>query len=198
MQRAGPVRRRAAAGLVIAALVVLVALAVAACSAGPAGPPTRLAPPIPGEQLDLGGFATSPCDLLRPDRVARRHLRVPGTVVNDPTGQVCRWNRTDSTHASIAVSADMNHDLEWVYQHRSEYGSFGPTDVSNYPAADTTTAGHTPGEGSCTSRVGIAGGNLLIVTADYLGPRSRFTKNDACREADSVGFEIITQLMGFS
>ena len=195
MQRADAVRRRGAVRMVIAALAVPVALIVTACAAGP---PARLAPPIPGDQLDLAGFATSPCDLLRADRVVRRHLSVPGVVVNDATGRVCRWNRTDSTHASIAVSADMHHDLEWVYQHRSEYGSFRPTAVSNYPAADTTAAGHTPLEGSCTSRVGIAGGNLLIVTADYLRPRSRFTQRDACQEAESVGFEIITQLMGTS
>jgi hypothetical protein len=130
--------------------------------------------------------------------VARRHLSVPGTVLNDVTGRVCRWNRTDGTHASIAVGADLNHDLEWVYQHRSQYGSFRPTDVSHYPAADTTAPGHTPVEGSCTSRVGIANDSLLIVTADYLRPRSRFARSDACGEAEAVGFEIITQLLGSS
>jgi hypothetical protein len=194
MQPAGPVRPRGSPALIAA----LAALVVTACAAGPSAPAARLAPPIPGDQLDLAGFAASPCDLLRADRVARRHLSVPGTVVNDVTGRMCRWNRAEGTHASIAVGADMSHDLEWVYRHRLEYGSFRPSDVSHYPTADTTTAGHTPLEGSCTARVGIANNNLLIVTADYLAPRSRFTHSDACQEADSVGFEIITQLLGSS
>jgi hypothetical protein len=129
--------------------------------------------------------------------VSRRHLNPQGAIGHDTDATVCRWNTLDGTHPGIAVGADMSHNLEWVYQHRAEFGSFQPSDVSHYPAADTTAGGHTPFDSTCTTRVGIANNSLLIVTAGYAGARSRLTK-DPCGEAESVAFEIITQMLGSS
>lgn len=200
MARVGaPERVAALAGLgplIPVVMSIATALVVVGCAPSP---PPRLAPPIPADQLDLGAFVAKPCDLLRPDRVTRQHLNAPGTVINDAVnnagGPACRWNAADNTHPHLTAGADPSHDLEWLYQHRAEFGSFQPTSVSHYPAVNTTPGGRRPTDGTCTTRVGVANDSLLVVTADYSGQQSRFASNP-CPDASGIAFEIITQLLG--
>lgn len=170
------------------------ALAATGCAASP---PIRLAPPIPPDPLDLSGYATTPCDLLRADRISWRHLASPGVIGHDADVTSCRWRSVDGTHPSIAAGADMSHDLESVYRGRAGFGSFQPAEVSHYPAADTTASGQRPVDGSCTTRVGVASDSLLIVTATYPGRRSRSAK-DPCAAAEDFAFAVITQMLGSS
>lgn len=181
-----PGRRRTATTLALT-MLILSGLVLSGCAGGP---PSRLSPPIPDEQLDLAEFVGKPCDLLRNDRVARRHLAVPGSTVPDPIGEVCRWNGADRSHPTITAGADAGHTLEGLYQQRSSFTFFEPTDITHYPAVHTTGNGRTPRSGICTTQVGVADNAVLSVTADYAGNTSSFS-TDPCPDADRIASDII-------
>jgi hypothetical protein len=176
-----------AAGLLIAAAAGL----VGGCSTQP---PTRLAPPIPGDQQDITRYITSPCDLLRADRVARQHLNPPGAVVSQDGGRGCQWAPTDSDRPTITASGSTTFGLEELYRRRADFSSFQPTEIAHYPAVDTTTDPRGPTSGSCMVHVGVADGSTVRVTAAY-GAAVDNLSTDPCRAANSVATVIIGQLL---
>ncbi|MBV9313857.1 MAG: DUF3558 family protein [Pseudonocardia sp.] len=181
-------RGRAAVRLMLL-LPVLSGTALVGCGTEP----SRLAPPIPDEQLDLAEFVSRPCDLLRADRVARRHLAVPGTTMPGPVGSVCRWSAVEAGRPTIMAGASVNRSLESLYQQRSSFTFFEPTEISHYPAVHTTTAGRDPASGICSTQVGVGDSALLTVTAEYAGGKS-LSSSDPCPDTDTFANEIISQI----
>lgn len=174
------------ATLVIAAL----ASAVGGCSTQPATP---LAPPIPGEQLDVTSYTTKPCELLRTDRVARHHLNTPGTVVSHDGGLDCRWDATTRENPTITAGANTTLALEQLYQRRAQFSSFQPTEIAHYPAVDTTTDPRGPAGGNCTVQVGVGDRSTVQVTAAF-GPTVDNRSTDPCPDANDLAVAIIGQL----
>lgn len=174
------------AGLVIAA----VAGVVGGCSTQP---PTLLAPPIPGDQLDVTRYTANPCDLLRADRVARHHLDPSGNVVRRDGRLGCQWDPTVSGHPMITASASTTLGLEELYRRRTEFSFFQPTDIAHYPAVDTTTDPVGPASGTCTVQVGIADGSTVQVTAAY-GTDVGNLSPDPCPDAADLATSIVGQL----
>jgi hypothetical protein len=173
-----------------ALIMAVLATVVGGCSTQP---PPPLAPPIPGEQLDVARYTTTPCDLLRADRVARHHLNPPGTVVTHEGGLACQWAPTIPAEPSITADVNTTLALEQLYQRRAEFSSFQPTNIAHYPAVDTTTDPRGPSGGSCTVQVGVADRSTVQVTAAYSatdGNRS----TDPCADANELATAIIGQL----
>jgi hypothetical protein len=174
----------------VAALVVGVAVAVAVsagCSsstpaAAPA--PSRLSPPITLDQLDLSGYLSAPCGLLRPDQLAQR-----GMPAGAASGGVCRWAAVGADRPE--VSAQVTHapdGLEQLYRRHPAY--FQPTSVGGYPAveSDDDPAAHT--HGRCTVHVAVANDTLLSVTASYGSPSAR-NYGDPCPDAEILANTIL-------
>lgn len=170
--------------------LVLTAMTLAGCTSKPA----RLFPAVPAEdQIDLTGYTGKPCTLLPTGRVAPRHLNPPGKLAPTPTGSVCQWNSTDPRYPSITVQASVDRGLESIYRRRPNFTYFQPTQVSHYPAVDTTSGGRGPSSGICSVAVDVADGAMLTVTADYGNATSTFSA-DPCPDAADVAFEIISRI----
>jgi hypothetical protein len=177
---------------VVAVLVVAVLLgALVGCSATPASP-ARLSPPITLDQLDVTAAAPVPCGLLRPDRATRRHLASPGAPGSGPGGPVCRWSPTAERVPAFTAGIELGEGLEGLYRRRAQLPSFEPADVAHYPAVDTRD-----GAGLCTTRVGVADGAMLAVTADDDGLAVR-SPLDPCSDAETLATEIMGQLLAGS
>jgi hypothetical protein len=148
------------------------------------------------DQLDVGGYASRPCALLRPDRVTRRHLTAPGAIVSTPNGPMCRWTPTAPHIPIYSAGMDLSHGLEALYQHRVRYALFEPTDIAHYPAVHIRR----PDEQStrrCTTSVAVADTALLVFTADddHLAVPSPL---NPCSDADTLATEIMGQLLAGS
>jgi len=167
-----------------------------AALAGCGGAAPRLSPPIPTDDPpQLGQYAALPCELLRPDRVVQRHLRVPGVIVAVPAGVACRWEAAEKGRPAMEAGAEVGQGLEGVYQHRAGFGFFEPVQITRYPGVHTTSPGQRPSGGVCTTQVGVAEDTLLMVTADYTGRQASHPSlsSDPCPDADKVAEEIINQ-----
>lgn len=169
---------------------VLVAVLVAGCS--PAAAPARLSPPITLDQLEVTAAAPAPCALLRADRASRRHLASPGVPGAGPAGPVCRWSPTVARVPGFTVGIELGEGLEGLYRRRARLPAFEPTDIAHYPAVHTRG-----GVGRCTTRVGVADGALLAVTADDTGLAVP-SPLDPCSDADTLATEIMGQLLAGS
>jgi len=179
----------------VAVLLAGTVASLMGCSTASAGP-TRLAPAITLDQLDVTAFGPKPCDLLRADRASRRHLATPGTQVAGPNGLVCRWNPTAARVPVFTAGVDLGQGLEEIYRHYGEFSRFEPTDIANYPAVHTEVQG-AGANGRCATRVAVADNALLVVTADNngLSPPSVL---DPCSDADTLATEIMGQLLAGS
>lgn len=190
MRTADPHPRIATQAVRIGCAVAILLTLTAAC--GQRGP-TRLSPPLPGEQIDLTQYVHDACPLLRPDRAQRRGLVPPGQPVARAGGTDCRWAPNGRGRPAISVRASTDRGLESVYRDRASYGTFDPTAIAHYPTALTTSKGRIPADGVCTAQVGVGDNDLLEVTADYHGATTQ-ASTDPCLDADTVAFEIIQQI----
>lgn len=163
---------------------------LAGCS--PAAAPTRLSPPITLDQLDVTAAASAPCGLLRPDRAVRRHLTPEGVPGSGPDGPVCRWSPTAERVPAFTAGIELGQGLEGLYRRRAQLPSFEATDIAHYPAVHTRD-----GARRCTTRVGVADGGMLAVTADDDGQAVR-SPLDPCSDADTLATEIMGQLLAGS
>lgn len=141
MRTADPHPRIATQAVRIGCAVAILLTLTAAC--GQRGP-TRLSPPLPGEQIDLTQYVHDACPLLRPDRAQRRGLVPPGQPVARAGGTDCRWAPNGRGRPAISVRASTDRGLESVYRDRASYGTFDPTAIAHYPTALTTSKGRIP------------------------------------------------------
>jgi hypothetical protein len=168
--------------------------AVAGLLGGCGGQPSaESVPTVTLDPLDVSMFATKPCDLLRADRAARRHLAVPGTITAGSDGPVCRWIPTQPRVSLYTAGVAPRVGLNDVSGHRGAYSFFEQTSIAHYPAVHTRdrAAGS---DARCSTRVGVADDSQVIVTADDNGLAVR-SSLDTCSEADILATEILGQML---
>lgn len=157
---------------------------------------TNSARPVPTvtlDPLDVSAFAARPCDLLRDDRAARRHLAVPGTVTSGPDGMVCRWTPTQPKVPNYTAGVATHNGLNDVSAHRADFSFYAETSIAHYPAAHTRDRA-SGSDSRCSTRVGVAEDSQVIVTADENGVATP-SSLDACSEADILATEVMGQLL---
>lgn len=146
--------------------------------------PSRLSPPITLDQLNLAGYLTAPCGLLRPDQLAQR-----GIPAGTAAGGVCRWPAAGADRP--AFTAQVTHAPDGLEQlYRKHPAFFEPTSVGGYPAveSDDDPAAHT--HGRCTVHVAVANDTLLSVTASYASP-SAANYGDPCPDAEMLANTVL-------
>jgi hypothetical protein len=180
--------RWARIALVVAGCVSLGGVLGACTSGGESGAPrpSRLAPPVPGNPLDMTKAAAAPCTLLRPDQLAQYHLVAPGTA----SGATCSWPAATSGLPSYTAAVDRRSGgLEGLYHKRNTMPVFQPATVSEYPAVHTATTPAALHEGHCTVEVGVADDTLLVVGSTV--PSESLDYTTPCDDADTFAADII-------
>jgi hypothetical protein len=175
-----------AAGAALAALAGL----LGGCAGAPSA---KAVPSVSLDPLDVSTFAAKPCDLLREDRAARRHLAVPGSVTAGPNGPVCRWTATQPRVPLYTAGVAAHSGLNDVSTHRGDYEFVDQTSIAHYPAMHTRDRA-SGSDARCSTRVGVADDSQVIVTADDNGIAVR-SSLDSCSQADTLATEILGQLL---
>ncbi|SFW86177.1 DUF3558 domain-containing protein [Amycolatopsis australiensis] len=161
--------------------VALTWAAVTGCAAAPAGP-HPLAPPIPGDPIDLTAFTASPCGLLDAGQLAHYYVTAPGTVQH----AACVWQPGDTTGLTYEASVDTTGGgLESLYRHRATVNGFDPATVHSYPAIHRDSHA-----GRCTVQVGVANDTLLTVVVEATDT-ALSAHQDPCGEADRFAGSIV-------
>ncbi|MGH3853307.1 MAG: DUF3558 family protein [Pseudonocardiaceae bacterium] len=155
-------------------VTLLLAAALAGCSAGGAPPtgagagaePAAPADPIPPVRnpVDLAG--TPPCALLTPAQLAANRIDLPGQPKDILGAPACEWDNRAHTR-EIRIYADLANDvLHNVYAKRANFPVFEVTQVAGHPAIRTkiSAAGT-----SCFFRVAAAERQTLAVRFTSLG-----------------------------
>jgi Protein of unknown function (DUF3558) len=164
-------------------------------SGSPSSPGGR-APSVTQPALNLSKYEGDPCSMLRTDQLASLGASKPGTR-NDSSqvGPECRWLPDDRTNGTAFTSDILTktRGLDGLYENRSQFQVFRPTQVAGYPAVnvDITDAAH----GDCTTSVGTAtsAGFQVAVhvrntsTSDYSNP---------CSVSEKIAQTIVGNLKG--
>ncbi len=165
--------------------------ALGACTSSPPSSPkpTRLAPPIPGNPLDMAKPAAQPCALLRPDQLAQYHIGTPGAA----SGSGCTWT---SSVGAYTASVDLRSGgIEALYHRRHTMPVFAPATVLEYPAVHTADTAAAPSHGRCTVDVGVADDTLLVVGVTVPDSRA-LDYTTPCDDADAFAADVIANTQG--
>lgn len=177
-------------------LLAVLALAVAACSAGPANSATAPSSPAatvalspPPQQLPLTGV--DPCALLSAPQQAQLGLAAGAAlpadaVFGDPQ---CSFRLLADPASFVEVQTISSRGVGYWLEPTLAV-TVAPVTVDGFPALNITGSG--TGDSQCSTAISVADGQMLVV--DFGLQPSGTTTAQACARTERVGAAALTTL----
>lgn len=189
-------------------LAFVVASVVSACSTqdpGRATTPTQATEettettasskrPSNAPDLDLGEFADSPCDLLKPEQLSGLGEFEAPERKDGAAGTYCRWGARDVLKGSAyrITIPPSGQDIESIADNAKDSPIFNDRQVAGYRAVSYDI---TDGKGTCTTAVAVSSESAFIVQVTNENEESPEWR-DSCGASEKVAAMVIENLKG--